>query len=211
MFEDRTDAGNQLAQKLEIFRGEDAVIIALPRGGVVVGSAVALKLSLPLDIIVTRKMGHQNNPECALCAVDEKGTLLCDEVEAQAVDKKWLHEETERQRKEARRRTLVYRRGRKPIELAGRTAIITDDGVATGLTMRLAIAVARTQRPKRIIVAVPVAPADVVQKMKQEADEVIILKPPEEFLGAVGAHYEHFDQVEDDEVVRLLNLKDPYS
>lgn len=204
MFTDRADAGRRLGQKLKEFRGQDAVVLALPRGGVVVGYEIAQVLQLPLDIIVTRKIGHPGNPEYAICAVDDKGTLLCNEAEIKSVDKKWLKEETDRQQKEARRRIDLYRGGKKPTILAGKTVIITDDGIATGLSMRLAIAAVRVQSPKRIIVAVPVAPSDVVQKIKREADACVVLEPPEEFLGAVGAHYEQFDQVEDEEVIRLM-------
>ena len=204
MFRDRQDAGRLLARKLEEFRGQDAVVLALPRGGVVLGYEIAQALQLPFDIVVTRKIGHPNDPEYAICAVDEKGTLLCNEAERASIDPVWLKEETHRQQKEAHRRAILYRGGKEPVALAGKTVIIADDGVATGLTMRLAIAAVRVHHPKRIIVVVPVAPSDVVQKIKREADDIIVLESPEDFLGAVGTHYERFDQVEDAEVVRLL-------
>ncbi|MEK7087870.1 MAG: phosphoribosyltransferase family protein [Patescibacteria group bacterium] len=204
MFANREDAGRQLAERLERYRGEDAVVLALPRGGVVVGYEIARVLHCPLDIIAVRKIGHPNNPEYAICATDEKGTLLCNEEEWKRVDKRWLTEETERERREAARRLKVYRGDKKPTELGGKTAIITDDGIATGLTMRLAVAAVKAQAPKRIVVAVPVAPAEVVRDLSREIDELIVLLPPEEFLGAVGAHYAAFEQVQDAEVIRLL-------
>jgi len=207
MFADRKDAGEQLARKLAQYRGEDAVVLALPRGGVVPGREIAKALGLPLDIIVVRKVGHPGNPEYALCAVDEKGMLLCNEDEAAAVDKAWLAEETERQKCEAMRRVALYRGGRAAVKIAGKTAVIVDDGIATGLSIRLAVRAVKQARPKKIVVAVPVAPPESVRElMKEGADEVLVLVSPEEFLGAVGAHYARFDQVEDDEVIRLLTI-----
>lgn len=217
MFVDRADAGRQLAQKLAPYRARDAVVLALPRGGVVVGYELARRLALPLDIVVTRKIGHPNDPEYAICAVDESGARLCDEAEIKTIDPEWLAQEAARQQAEAKRRSNTYRRSKSPLPLAGKTAIIADDGVATGLTMRLAIASVKRQRPARIVVAIPVAPADaIIDFNKEGADEVIVLEPPEEFMGAVGAHYEQFEQVEDGEVMRLLGtanqkLLDGYS
>lgn len=204
MFKDRADAGRQLAERLAHYRNTGAVVLALPRGGVVVGYEIAHALDVPLDIVVTRKIGHPNNPEYAICAVDESGILLCNEVERASVDATWLKHETKRQQDEAQRRSSVYRKGKAPAIIGGKTAIITDDGIATGLTMRLAIAAVQAQHPARIVVAVPVAPSDVVGIIQREADELIVLEPPEEFLGAVGAHYERFDQTRDEEVIRLL-------
>ncbi|HEY4521490.1 MAG TPA: phosphoribosyltransferase family protein [Candidatus Paceibacterota bacterium] len=121
------------------------------------------------------------------------------------MDQAWLKEETARQKKEAQRRSTVYRAGRTPITIAGETAIIVDDGIATGLTMRLAVRSAKSQNAKRIVVAAPVAAAESLPHIRAEgADELFILEPPETFAGAVGAHYIAFDQVEDDEVTRLL-------
>ncbi len=206
MFRDREDAGTQLAYKLVAYRGSDAVVLALPRGGVVIGAKVAQELGLPLDIIVTRKVGHPTNPEYAICAVDQHGARLCNEAELKRVDKRWLEQASLLEQQEAGRRTALYRGGKNPEHLAGKIAIIVDDGIATGLTMRLAIQVVKAQKPSRIVVAVPVAPTEVAMRIRREADELVILVPPEEFLGAVGAHYEHFDQVEDTEVIHLLSL-----
>ena len=207
MFQDREDAGQQLAKRLAHYRGTDAVVLALPRGGVVIGYEIVRALRLPLDIVVTRKIGHPDNPEYALCAVDEKGTLLCDEAERESVGKEWLKKEVERQRKEAERRVRAYRGKEEPAEIKGKTAIIVDDGIATGLTMRLAVRAVKAEMPKRVVVAVPVAPRDIVQKLTREVDELIVLLPPEEFAGAVGAHYREFEQVEDDTVIRLLRSR----
>lgn len=204
MFRDRHDAGRRLAQNLERYAEKDAVVLALPRGGVVLGREVADALKLPLDIVVARKIGHPNNPEYAIAAVDEKGMLLCDEAERRTIDPQWLEGERERQRQEAHRRVVRYRGEKQPPQVKGKIAIIVDDGIATGLTMRLAIKAIRAHMPAKIVVAVPVAPSDSIARIRREADELVVLEPPEEFLGAVGAHYEEFDQVADEEVVRLL-------
>ncbi|OGG80615.1 hypothetical protein A3A39_03945 [Candidatus Kaiserbacteria bacterium RIFCSPLOWO2_01_FULL_54_13] len=205
MFADRKAAGKKLAEKLESYRGKHAIVLALPRGGVVLGYEVAKALSLPLDIVAVRKIGHPSSPEYAIGVVDESGKTILNEVETAAVDKRWLAEETKRERAEAKRRSSVYRAGRKPIDIRETTAIIVDDGIATGLTMQLAVRSAKAQGAKKIIVAVPVAPPESVRELREEgADEVVVLEAPEEFLGAVGAHYLRFYQVEDDEVIRLL-------
>lgn len=206
MFLDRAEAGKQLAKKLEAHRGKNAVVLALPRGGVVIGYGVARALGAPLDIIAVRKIGHPLHPEYAIGAVDEKGEIILSEEEAAAVDRQWLAEETVRQVAEAKRRAVAYREGRMPENLAGKVVIIVDDGIATGLTMRLAVRVAREQGPQKIIVAVPVAPSESIAAVKAEGAEIIILEPPEEFAGAVGAHYVRFEQVEDTEVISLLRL-----
>ena len=205
MLKDRNEAGKLLAKELIKYKNEDVIVYALPRGGVVLGYEVAKTLQAPLDIIVTRKIGHPNNPEYAICAVDEKGTLLCEEAEARLVDQSWLKREIKQQRDEAKRRTDLYRGGRKPESATGKVAVIVDDGIATGLSMRLAVKTIKLQRPKAITVAVPVASSSSVDDLQAEgADEIIVLVPPKEFRNAVGAHYMQFEQVEDEEVIRLL-------
>src|SRR3989344_5633662 len=205
MLKDRTEAGKLLAKKLSGYKGGGTVVLALPRGGVVVGYEIAKALNSPLDIVVTRKIGHPHNPEYAICAVDKDGLLLCNEQEIKSIDSVWLSEEILNQKKEAERRVLLYRGEGKPEEITGKTAVIVDDGIATGLTMRLAIRYVRTQKAKKIIVAVPVAPLGFERSILNEgADEVITLLPPEDFTGAVGAHYQHFNQVEDNDVIKFL-------
>jgi len=205
MFADREAAGKSLAQKLANYRGKDAIVLALPRGGVVTGYEIAKALELPLDIIAVRKIGHPFHPEYAIGAVDEKGMTILNEAEARTVDQKWLKGEIAQQTQEATRRSTVYREGREPASIAGKTAIIVDDGIATGLTIRLAVRVAKAQDAEKIVVAAPVAPVESLRALKEEGtDEIIVLEPSEEFLGAVGARYVHFDQVEDSEVIRLL-------
>lgn len=207
MFKNRAEAGRLLAKELEAHRGTDAVVLALPRGGVVVGEQIARALELPLDIIAVRKVGHPLHPEYAIGAVDESRGILMNEREAASVDQVWLESEIEREQAEALRRASVYRGERKPLDLEGKVAIIADDGIATGLTMKLAVGSAQKRGAKKIVVAVPVASSEAVAELKREGAEVVLLEPPEEFLGAVGAHYIEFDQVEDAEVIRLMQAQ----
>ena len=205
MFFDRREAGKQLAEKLKKYAVENAVVLVLPRGGVVVGYEVARSLGCPLDIVVTRKVGYPDNPEYAILAVDSLGTTLANVAETAYVDAAWLQKETEKQKEEAARRITLFRGGSSPVPLSGKTVILVDDGIATGLTMRLAIQAVRKENPARVIVAVPVCPPDVAAILKKEADEFFVLEDPREFAGAVGAHFESFPQVEDEEVIRLLH------
>ncbi|HTE48588.1 MAG TPA: phosphoribosyltransferase family protein [Candidatus Paceibacterota bacterium] len=205
MWRDRSEAGKLLGDALSKYKNDKVVIFALPRGGVVVGYEVAKALKSSLDIIITRKIGHPSNSEYAICVVDERGSLLCNEGEAKSVDQKWLQEEIKRERSEAQRRITLFRGRRAPEEVKSKTAIIVDDGIATGFTIRLAVRSIKKQNPKKIIIAVPVAGEEALQELKKEGvDEIITLEPPEEFSGAVGAHYEQFEQVADDEVIRLI-------
>jgi putative phosphoribosyl transferase len=204
MFKDREEAGKLLAKKLVQYQGTDSVVLALPRGGVVPGDEVAHALHLPLDIIAVRKVGHPSNPEYALGAIDESGATLFNEAETATVDSQWLNDETRKQHSEAMRRAKAYRVGKEPLPLAGKTAIIVDDGIATGLTMKLAVQNATSRGAKRVVAAVPVAPPEAVAALESLGTNVIVLEKPEEFLGAVGAHYERFDQVTDAEVIRLM-------
>lgn len=205
MFADRSEAGKRLAEKLAPYKGKNAVVLGLPRGGVVTGYEISRFLSLPFDIVAVRKVGHPLSPEYAIGAVDEHGSCLLNDAEAATVDQKWLAEEIGREVAEAKRRGTAYREGRPPIQPAGKIAIIADDGIATGLTMRLALRSVKAQEPEKIIVAVPVAPLEALRALKAEgADETIVLEPPEKFAGAVGAHYVRFGQVENGEVISML-------
>src|SRR3989344_2706197 len=181
MFRDREDAGTQLAQKLKAYHGTEAVVLALPRGGVIIGERVAKGLGLPFDIVVARKVGHPTNPEYAICAVDERGTRLCNEAELKHIDKRWLNQRVEQEQQEAHRRIALYRGKKAPISISGKTVVIVDDGIATGLTIRLAIKAVKEQKPMRVVVAVPVAPSDVAMKIRREADELVLPEPPAEF------------------------------
>lgn len=205
IWKNRREAGGQMAHRLALYRGTDAVVLALPRGGVVVGHELACMLSLPLDIVVARKIGHPTSPEYAIGAVDENGESIMNEMEMRSVDKEWLKGKITEEAKEAKRRSALYRHGDWPLDIENKIAIIVDDGIATGLTMELALQTVKKQRPRKVIVAIPVAPPEAISRLKEEADEVIVLDDPEKFKGAVGLHYAEFEQVKDDEVIGLLH------
>jgi putative phosphoribosyl transferase len=203
-FRDRSDAGRKLAQALKKYQNQDGVIYALPRGGVVLGVEVARELGMPLDLLIPRKIGHPLQPEYAIGAVVETGEMICNQREVVRLDPQWLRQEVEAERQEARRRRELYLGGREPVSVKGKTAIILDDGIATGLTMEVAIRDARRREPARLIVAVPVAPPETAERLAREVDEFVLLDHSPYYLGAVGAYYDHFAQVSDDEVVALL-------
>ncbi|QQG37530.1 MAG: phosphoribosyl transferase [Candidatus Kaiserbacteria bacterium] len=204
MFQDRNDGGKKLAAALSEYKGSDAVVLAVPRGGVVLGYEVAKALGLPLDIVPVRKIGHPHFPEFAIGAVDDHGRTIFNEEQVVGIDRKWLTDETEREHAEAKRRAATYRGDRPALDLGGKTALLVDDGIATGLSIRLAIKAARENGAKRIVVAVPVAPEEAVNELKQMGVEVMLLEKPADYLGAVGSHYTYFDQASDETVVRLL-------
>lgn len=203
-FRDRADAGARLAAVLTKYKDTDAVLYALPRGGVVLGYEVAKKLGLPLDLAITRKIGHQSNPEYAICAVAEDGDIVCNEYEKARADKKWFAGVVAKEREEARRRRVKYLGGREGISPKGKAAIIIDDGIATGLTMKLAIKEIKHGGPAKIVVAVPAAPKDVAAEIRGDVDELMALDEADEYLGAVGAYYENFPQVSDEEVIEYM-------
>lgn len=203
-FTDRRDAGKRLAKALARYDGEDAVIYALPRGGVIVGDEVARQLELPLALIIPRKIGHPENPEYAVCAVTEEGELVCNEEESGALEPTWLAAAAKREQAEAQRRRALY--GAR-IPATGRLAIIIDDGIATGLTMRAAIRSLRRELPSEVVAAAPVAPHDVAGYLLTEADDVVILDETEPFLGAIGSYFDSFPQVTDEEVVRIVKKR----
>lgn len=203
-FRSRVDAGRQLAGALKDFRGEDAIVYALPRGGVVVGREVARALGVPLDIVIVRKVGHPHNPEYAVCALGEGGVFLCNEEERGRIDPAVFEKLVRDEEKEAARRREVYTEGRKQRDPEGRIAILVDDGIATGLTLRAAIRELKRKNPKEVVVAVPVSPPDAAKEITREVDEFIALDIPQFYLGAVGAYYDEFPEVNDEEVIKAL-------
>lgn len=205
-FKNRTEAGKLLAKALESQGNEDVVVYALPRGGVVTALEVAKQLKAPLELVITRKIGHPNASEYAIAAITEEGHMVGNARELQSVDSKWLEEKKKSEQREAKRRREVYLADHKAISVENKVAILIDDGVATGLTMQVAILELRHQNPKKLIVAVPVAPYETALLLKKQVDDFIGLEVPEEgcFLGSVGAYYEDFSQVEDDEVISIL-------
>ncbi len=182
------------------------VVLGIPRGGVMVAYEVAMSLDAPLDVIIPRKVGAPGNPELAIGAVAPDGTLVVDEalVKMLGVDEGYLQEETQRQRAEIERRTDLYRHGRPAAELAGASVILVDDGIATGATVLAALRGLRSQDPARVILAVPVAPPDTLERLAPEADAIVCLATPEPFY-AVGQFYRHFEQTSDEEVIDLVD------
>jgi len=206
-FKNRAEAGRQLAAVLAKYRGEDIVVYALPRGGVVLGYEIAKSLGAPLDLVITRKIGYPGNEECAVCAVAEDGHMICDRAGSSLLDQEWLNAQAEKEMREAKRRRQVYLGGRELLPGEGKVAIIVDDGVATGLTILLAISEMRHCHPKRVVVAVPVTSRDAAERIRADADELIALDVPSSFV-AVGEHYEQFPQLNDEEVIKLMKQAD---
>ena len=204
MFRDRTDAGLRLAEALIHYRDRPVVVYALPRGGVVLGVEVARFLKAPLDLIVVRKIGHPLSAEYAIGAVAEDGYIVTNPAETASLDSQWLEREISAEWDEARRRRAMFLGDRSAVPVRGKTAIIVDDGLATGLTMQAAIHEIRKRLPREIVVAVPVAAADTARRIRTEVDDLVVLHVPEGFFGAVGAFYQNFNQVSDGEVVTLM-------
>jgi putative phosphoribosyl transferase len=206
-FADRRDAGRQLAQALLRFKIDNPVILAIPRGGVPVGVEVAHALQAPLDIIVVRKVGAPYQRELAIAAVvdgDRPETVYNPEtIDMPRVSDAYMREESARQFAEIERRRKLYLGDRKRPQIAGRTAIVVDDGIATGTTVRAALIGVRRARPKRLVLATPVAPPDTIEDLRGEADEIVCLATPEMFL-AISQFYRVFDQLTDAEVIDLL-------
>jgi putative phosphoribosyl transferase len=207
LFADRVDAGKRLVSALRHLVDNDAIVLAIPRGGVVVGYEVAMALGLPLDVIIPRKIGAPSNPELAIGAMTEDGTVLLDErlVERLRVSDYYIKEESAAQRLEIRRRLKLYRGDVPYPSLANRGVILVDDGIATGSTMKAALASVRKRGAKTVVVAIPVGPRSTIMELEREADRVVCLHTPESFY-AIGQFYRDFTQTSDEEVARLLKL-----
>ncbi|RLM53926.1 phosphoribosyltransferase [Halobellus sp. Atlit-31R] len=205
MFEDRTDAGRQLADVLGD-RGVTAdVVLAIPRGGLPVGRVVADALDVPLDIVAARKLGAPQNPELGIGAVASDGTVWLNEslIGDLRVSDTYVDAQIEREREAAAAKIERYREGRSAPGLAGKTVLVVDDGVATGATTTACIRQVKNAGAERVILAVPVGPPDTVERLREEADEVICVDEPS-YFGAVGQFYDSFTQVSDDEARSYL-------
>jgi putative phosphoribosyl transferase len=206
-FADRADAGRRLAAKLAHLKTANPIILALPRGGVAVGYEIARALAAPLDVVLVRKIGVPWQPELALGAVSDGAEPQVfvdhDMAKGLAVPEDYVKSETERQLAEIERRRKIYCGDRPPIALPGHAAIVVDDGIATGATMRVALRAVRQRAPARLILAVPVAPPDSLAALTGEVDETVCLEAPED-LGAIGFYYADFHQLTDAEVTDLL-------
>ncbi|MBE3587880.1 MAG: phosphoribosyltransferase [Thermoanaerobacteraceae bacterium] len=206
MFVDRVDAGRRLAARLRGICGRDGLVLAIPRGGVVVGAQIARELGLPLDVVIPRKVGAPHNPEVAIGAVTQDGTTFYNRtlLDFLGLGEDDLQEQVELQKKEIRRRMLLYRGKVDYPDYSGRQVILVDDGIATGYTVLAALRWIRRQfAPGELILAVPVAPADVVDRLAGEVDQLVVLLVPEDFY-AVGQFYQDFSQTTDEEVIGLL-------
>jgi len=204
MFLDRNDAALRLAERLEKYAGQNPLVLGIPRGGVVIASVLARKLKGDLDVVLTRKLGAPANSELAMGAVDEKGNihLNLSIIEVLGVTKEMIEQERQAQLELIRQRAESYRRICPKIPLEGRIVIITDDGIATGATMRAAIEAARAG-PEKLVVALPVGPPEKVAELEKDIDEMACLYAPRGFQ-AVGQFYERFNQVEDEDIERIL-------
>lgn len=204
MFQDRSDAGLQLAQKLKIYQAENPIILALPRGGVPVGYEVALALHARLDVIVARKIGAPWNPELGVGAIAPDVEILDTEsLNILGITVPEIVEIIEEEKQEVKRRQKLYQQGEELLKLNGETVILVDDGVATGVTTRAALQAIQKLNPAKLILAVPLGPVDTIKALSLLVDDLICLEMPSPFY-AVGAFYMTFPQVSDEEVIRLL-------
>ncbi|MGK7879890.1 MAG: phosphoribosyltransferase [Crocosphaera sp.] len=211
-FHNRTQAGQQLAEKLQPYENKDnTLVLALPRGGVPVAYGIAKKLHLPLDICLVRKLGIPEHPELAMGAIALGGVkiLNIDVIEWRKISPQIIEEVTQKEQLELQRREKVYR-GEQPFpKIYNQTVILVDDGIATGATIKAAIAIIKKQQAKHIIVAVPVAPPSICQELSHEVDQLICLKTPEN-LHSISLWYDDFSQITDEEVCSLLFLSNQY-
>lgn len=206
IFNDRADAGRQLAKHLEHYKNNpDVIVIGLPRGGVVVAAEIARALKAPLDIIVPRKIGAPGHEELAVGALTEDGIVQLNEelMQALGLSEADLTGIIEKEKKEAQRRLNLYQGNRPPLSFKKKTVILVDDGIATGATMQAAIASARAHIARKIIVAIPVGPENMIKQLDKEVDQVVCLQIPESFWG-VSQFYRRFEQTSDEEVIRIM-------
>lgn len=206
IFRDRQEAGRLLAEELSFLKGkENLLVLAIPRGGVVVGSEVARALDAPLDVYITRKIGAPYNPELAIGAIASDGTLMLDRSLASrlGVSEEYIEAQSAREREEIERRMRRYRGDQPSPDLGGKRVILVDDGIATGATIEATIDALQKTDLEELILAIPVGPKETIERLKRKVDRLICLHAPEIFW-AVGSFYMAFDQTTDEEVVALL-------
>jgi predicted phosphoribosyltransferase len=205
MFKDRQEAGFLLAEKLMHYKNTDAIILAVPRGGVPIGYVIAQKLQLPLDIVLSKKIGHPFNKEFAIGAVSLDSTIIDKHPD---ISNEYIEQEISKLRKLLKEKYTLYRGQLNPISVKDKIVILVDDGIATGNTLLASIAMLRKKKPAKIVVAVPVLPYETVEIFLNNTDEFIYLMAPTYFRG-VGGFYEKFQQVEDEEVIQMLSAPNP--
>lgn len=205
LFKDRIDAGKQVVKKLLKYIGKNAIVLAIPRGGVIVGNEIAKVINAKLDIVVPRKIGSPDDPEFAIGAVAPDGSIALDEtiVSSYQISENYIKNKVKEEVQEIKRRMETYRGNKPAPKLRDKIVILVDDGVATGNTIIASVKFIKKQKPKKIVVAVPVAPSDFVNKVSSMVDEVISLKPLEPYY-AISMHYLSFEQTEDEEVIEIL-------
>lgn len=203
-FYDRIDAGEQLAEAVHVTDVKNTVVLALPRGGIPLGLEIAKKHKIPFDMLLSKKIGHPHHAEYAVGAVSEHGEPILNKSVTDLLGPEWIDGEVKRLRKEMDRRRKAYSQVLNQQEIKGKTVIIVDDGIATGLTMKAAIESVKENDVKTIIVAVPVLPRDTYEDLLKTVDQVVAIDIPDIFLGAVGAYYTSFPQVDDKEVLDML-------
>ncbi|WP_282049576.1 phosphoribosyltransferase [Maribacter aquivivus] len=203
MFKDRNDAGNQLATLLAKYKDDEVIVLAIPRGGLPIGASVATFLNAPLDVVLTKKIGHPNNKEYAIGAVSLESIILSN---SNILDNNYIERETERIRRTLKERHKQYYKNRSPKKLQNKTVIIVDDGIATGNTLLATIALVHKQRPSKIVVAIPVAPPSAIYKISnlENVEEVICILQPNNFR-AVGQFYKNFEEVTDQKAIQILD------
>jgi len=202
ILQDRKEAGILLSEKLEKYQNKEAIILAVPRGGVPIGYEIAKNLHLPLDIILSKKIGHPLNKEFAIGAVSLDSMIIDKHPE---IPKEYIEREIKTLRESLQDKYTLYMGNRKPSDIEGKIVIIVDDGIATGNTLLVSIEMLRKSKPQKIIVAVPVVPFDTVKIFQQKTDEFVYLIAAKDFRG-VGGFYENFEQVNDEEVIRMLGV-----
>lgn len=205
-FADRRDAGHQLGKLLEKYKSQNVVVFALPRGGIILAKEIADILHVPISLILAHKIGHPHHSEFAIAAVSESGHVVGNTSELFNVGKTWLEKEKIRQIDEIKRKRFLYLKDKKDPLLENNIAIIVDDGIATGLTIQAGILELKDKHPKKIVVAVPISPKSAADNLETMVDEFIGIIVPQDysFMGAVGAYYNDFSQVEDQEVIEIL-------
>lgn len=207
MFATREEAGQRLAAALMGYKNKDACVLALPRGGVPVGLEIAKQLNAPFDLIIVRKLGAPSQPELAIGAVvdgEEPQLVLNDDIIVQLdISAAYIEAEKRRQLAEIKRRQQAYLSGRPRVSIPGQTAIIVDDGIATGATIKAAILAVRALAPKKLVLAAPVAPTDTIAALKHTVDEIVCLETYD-YFGAIGLYYQDFHQIDDEEMRALM-------
>lgn len=200
MLRNRKDAAERLTEKLQKYKGEDGIVLAIPRGGVPIGVLIAKELGFPVEVILSKKIGHPSNPEYAIGAVSMDSVEVNENL---GISPAYIQKETHKIQEELKRRYQLFMGNHQPTDLHGKLVILVDDGIATGHTLMATVLMVKNQKPKKLVVAVPVAPPSAIQEFEPQVDELICLMAPPDFY-AVGQFYEDFQQVSDEEVISAL-------